>query len=122
MKKKAQKKVKKTITINWKITFGSFLFLLLLLFYVDKSFLHEDGLKSVERSFTKKVILTKPTVSPQKEAEKQNQDGYNFAEDQDITDSNKCPKPSQAFFEGCKAYVEDNADTSLQDQDSADQY
>jgi hypothetical protein len=92
-------------------------FLFLLSAFVDQAFLHSKGLVSIEKVLGAKKSMITPTLSPKKEYDKENEQGYNWAEEQDISDVKNCVSKSDAFVEGCKQYIQDNADDSKQDQD-----
>jgi hypothetical protein len=79
------------------------------------------GIKSIEKTFQQASPTVKPTLTPKKEQKAQSQEGYQWAEDNDISDPKKCSGHAKAFDDGCSSYVQDTANDALQDQDSDDQ-
>ncbi len=43
--------------------------------------------------------------------------GYQWAEDHDVDDEDDCGGKSESFIEGCKAYVQENADDTSDTDD-----
>lgn len=46
--------------------------------------------------------------------------GYEWAEDNDITDPDDCGGNSNSFIEGCQAWAEENGDSEAEDLDDED--
>ena len=47
--------------------------------------------------------------------------GYEWAEDNDITDPDDCGGNSNSFIEGCEAWAEENGDSEDEDWDDEDE-
>jgi hypothetical protein len=97
------------------------LFIFILLAGLDTMFFQNTGIKNIKKKFEMSKPTPKPTLSPQKEAKSEKEKGYQWAEDNDITDAKKCEGHTKAFITGCQSYVRDNVSDTEQDQDTQDQ-
>lgn len=47
--------------------------------------------------------------------------GYQWAEDNDVSDESECDGDSESFNEGCRAYADDNSDDADDDEPNGDE-
>lgn len=67
-------------------------------------------------------VTPSPTSAGQSKEVLENQKGYQWAEDNGISDVKQCKNESNAFEQGCINYIQDHVDDALQDMDSRDEF
>ena len=100
---------------DWRVIIAILILVVIYVVFFENSSL---SIKSSEKNNHMDIPVPKPTLTPKQLDKNAYDQGYQWAEDSDISDVRQCVNGSKAFINGCQTYVQDSSDDAKQDSES----